>query len=53
MIKVIATIEIEAHKPEDEEMKKIYMENAEKIIQKGLEMMTVPDWTVTVTDIKE
>ena len=53
MLKFTAEIRIIADAPEDEEMKNIFMQNAEDVIQRGLNAMTVPDWTVTVTDVIE
>ena len=46
-------IAVNATKWKNEEMKKTFMNNAEDIIQEGLNMMTVPDWTVTVEDVVE
>lgn len=48
-----AEIRIEAEAPSDDEMKQTFMHNAEDVIQRGLNMMTVPDWTVTVVDMIE
>jgi len=53
MLKFTVEIRIMADAPEDEEMKKIFMKNAEDVIQRGLERMTVPDWKATVIDIEE
>lgn len=53
MLKFTVEVRVIANAPEDEEMKKIFMKNAEDVIQKGLEAMTVPDWTATVVDIEE
>lgn len=44
-------MEVEADKWEDEEEKRIFMENAEEVVNKGLARMTVPDWKVTITDV--
>ena len=46
-------VRVIADAPEDEEMKKIFMANAEDVIQRGLNAMTVPDWTANVVDVKE
>ena len=48
-----AEIEIISEAPENEEMKQIFMQNAEDVIQQGLEKMTVPDWKVNIIDIEE
>lgn len=53
MLRFKVFIDIEASAPEDDEMKKVFMQNAEDIIQQGLAVMTVPDWTVHVVDIEE
>ena len=46
-------VKVIAQAPEDEEMKNIFMNNAEDVIQKGLNAMTVPDWQATVVDMIE
>ena len=46
-------IRIQADAPDTEEMKKTFMKNAEDVIQRGLDAMTVPDWKVNVIDIEE
>lgn len=46
-------IRVQADAPEDEHMKKIFMKNAEDVIQQGLDAMTVPDWIANVVDIEE
>jgi hypothetical protein len=53
MLKFTVEVRVIANAPEDEEMKNIFMKNAEEVIQKGLEAMTVPDWKATVVDIEE
>lgn len=53
MLKFTAEIRIMANMPEDAEMQKTFMKNAEDVIQKGLEKMTVPDWKATVVNIEE
>jgi len=53
MLKFTAEIRVIADMPTDDEMKNIFMKNAENVIQKGLEMMTVPDWKATVVEIEE
>lgn len=53
MLKFTVEVRVIANAPENEEMKKTFMENAQDVIQKGLEAMTVPDWTATVVDIEE
>ena len=44
---------VHANAPETEEMKQTFIKNAEEIVQQGLTAMTVPDWEVTITDLKE
>ncbi|WP_296848448.1 hypothetical protein [uncultured Methanobrevibacter sp.] len=46
-------IRVQADAPDTEEMKKTFMENAEDVIQQGLDAMTVPDWIANVIDIEE
>lgn len=46
-------IRVQADAPDTEEMKKTFMENAENVIQQGLDAMTVPDWIANVIDIEE
>lgn len=46
-------IRVQATAPDSEEMKKTFMANAEDVIQRGLNAMTVPDWTANVVDVKE
>ena len=46
-------ITIAIGKGETEEMKNTFMHNAEDVIQRGLNAMTVPDWKVTVVDMEE
>lgn len=53
MLKFTVEVRVMADKPEDEEMKNIFMKNAQDVIQRGLEAMTVPDWTATVVDVEE
>lgn len=53
MLKFIVEIRVEAEAPDNEEMKKVFMHNAEDVIQKGLNAMTVPDWTATVVEMEE
>lgn len=53
MLKFTVEVRVMADKPEDEEMKSIFMKNAQDVIQRGLEAMTVPDWTATVVDVEE
>ena len=53
MLRFKVTVDIITEKWEDDAQKKVFMENAEDVIQRGLEMMTVPDWTVTVVDAEE
>jgi len=53
MLKFTVEVRVIANAPENEEMKNIFMKNAEDVIQKGLEAMTVPDWKATVVDIEE
>ena len=53
MLKFTVEVRVMADKPEDEEMKSIFMKNAQDVIQRGLEVMTVPDWTATVVDVEE
>ena len=53
MLKFTVEVRVIANKPEDEEMKNIFMKNAQDVIQRGLEAMTVPDWTATVVDVEE
>lgn len=48
-----AEIRVIAPAPEDKEMKDIFMQNAEDVIQRGLNAMTVPDWKVTVVELEE
>ncbi len=53
MLRFTATIDIISDRWSDEDEKKVFMENAEKIIQEGLFKMTVPDWEVNVIDVEE
>lgn len=53
VLKFIVEVRVSADAPEDEEMKNIFMHNAEDVIQRGLNAMTVPDWTATVVDMEE
>lgn len=53
VLKFIIEVRVQANAPEDEEMKKIFMHNAEDVIQRGLNAMTVPDWTATVVEMEE
>lgn len=53
MLKFTVEIRVMADKPKDEEMKNIFMKNAQDVIQRGLEAMTVPDWTVSVIELEE
>lgn len=53
MLKFTVEIRVQANMPEDEDMRETFMTNAEDVIQKGLERMTVPDWKATVVDIEE
>ena len=46
-------MEVQADHWGDEEMKEIFMKNAEEIVNEGLFKMTVPDWKVTVIDVEE
>ena len=46
-------MEIEADKWTTDYEKKVFMENVEKMVSKGLSKMKVPDWKVTITDVKE
>lgn len=53
MLRFTATIDITSAKWVDENEKRVFMKNAEDVIQRGLEKMTVPDWNVTVIDAEE
>lgn len=53
MLRFKVNVDIMSEKWEDESQKKVFMENAEEVIQRGLMMMTVPDWVVTVVDAEE
>ena len=53
MLRFTFTVDISANKWVDDDEKKIMMSNAEDIVQRGLMMMTVPDWIVTVVDAEE
>ncbi len=53
MLKFTVHVRVEANAPEDNEMKNIFMKNAEDVIQRGLEAMTVPDWKATVVELEE
>ena len=53
MLKFIVEVRIQASAPKDDKMKSVFMKNAENIIQKGLEAMTVPDWKATVVELEE
>ena len=46
-------MEVEADKWTTEEEKRVFMENAEKIVNSGLFKMRVPDWNVRIKDVKE
>lgn len=52
-LKFVVEIRVLADAPEDENMKNIFMQNAEDVIQRGLNKMTVPDWKATVVDLEE
>ena len=53
VLKFTVEVRVQADAPENEEMKKIFMHNAEDVIQRGLNAMTVPDWTATVVEMEE
>ena len=53
MLRFTFTVDIEAEKWASETMKQTFMENAQDVIQQGLNRMTVPDWTVQVIDAVE
>ena len=53
MLRFKVNVDIMSEKWEDESQKKVFMKNAEEVIQRGLMMMTVPDWFVTVVDAEE
>lgn len=53
VLKFTVEVRVQADAPKNEEMKKIFMHNAEDVIQRGLNAMTVPDWTATVVDMEE
>ena len=53
MIVFTMKMKVEADRWSDEEEKKAFIKNAEIIVNEGLARMTVPDWKVTITDIKE
>jgi hypothetical protein len=49
-------IDVESNKWDDESQKEVFIENFTDVVQKGLEVMTVPDWTVknvTVEEVEE
>ena len=48
-----AEIRVFADAPKDTKMKETFMANAQDVIQKGLNAMTVPDWTVSIVDVEE
>lgn len=53
MLKFTVEIRVFANAPENEEEKNIFMHNAEDVIQRGLNAMTVPDWKATVVNVEE
>lgn len=53
MLRFKVTVDVTSEKWENDAQKKVFMGNAEYVIQRGLEMMTVPDWIVTVVDAEE
>ena len=53
MLRFEVAVDVMADKWADEDEKKVFMKNAEEVIQDGLSKMTVPDWTVTVVDVEE
>ena len=53
MLRFTVTVDVIADKWADEDEKKVFMGNAEDVIQKGLNLLTLPDWEVTVQDVEE
>lgn len=53
MLRFECIIDVESEKWDNEDQKKVFMENCEKVVQQGLGLATVPDWTVTVKNVKE
>lgn len=53
MLRFVVTIDIMSPKWSDDDEKQVFMKNAEDVIQKGLNLMTVPDWKATVVDAEE
>lgn len=53
MLRFTVTVDVIADKWADEDEKKVFMGNAEDVIQKGLNLLTLPDWEVTVQDVED
>ena len=53
MLRFTVTVDVIAEKWADEDEKKVFMGNAEDVIQKGLNLLTLPDWEVTVQDVED
>ena len=53
MLRFNLDIDIEAPKWEDEAQKKEFIKNFTDVVQKGLNVMTVPDWTVKNVTVRE
>ena len=53
MLRFNLDIEIMASKWEDEEQKQEYIKNFTNVVERGLEAMTVPDWTVKNVTVEE
>lgn len=53
LLRFTFTVDILSPIWKDDKEKETFMVNCEDVLQRGLNMMTVPDWIVTVRDVEE
>ena len=53
MLRFTFTVDVIADRWADDDEKKVFMENAEDVLQKGLNSLLLPDWEVNVVDAEE
>ena len=53
MLRFNLDIDIESPRWDDEEQKQDFIKNFTDVVQRGLEVMTVPDWTVKNVTVEE
>ena len=53
MLRFTFTVDVIADNWADDDEKKVFMENAEDVLQKGLNSLLLPDWEVNVVDAEE